>query len=108
MSGYVLSTNLHAGIVRSNTNWVKSAATCAFDNGNFCQSHFFTAAALCFSYAGRNTNCVTALGWRVFGSVGVRDSLTEKRLDSHIFRGPEIHYTLTRTTGTVMVSMLEI
>ena len=104
----MLSTNLHAGIVRSSTNWVKSAATCAFANGNFCQSHFVTAAALCFSYARRNTNCVTTLGWRVFGSVGVRDSLTEKRQDSHIFRGPEIHYTLTRTTGTVMVSMLEM
>ena len=102
----MLSTNLHSGIVRSSTNWVKSAATCAFANGNFVRHTL--SQQLRFSYARRNTNCVTTLGWRVFGSVGVRDSLTEKRRDSHIFRGPEIHYTVTRTTCTVMVSMLEI
>ena len=33
----------------------------------------------------------------------LRDSLTEKRQDSHIFRGLEIHYTVTRSSGTVMV-----
>ena len=36
---------------------------------------------------------------------GLDDSLTEKRRDSHIFPGPEIHYTVTRTARTVMVNM---
>ena len=46
------------------------------------------------------SQCWVVLLW----SVGVlRDSLTEKRQDSHIFRGLEIHYTVTRSSGTVMV-----
>ena len=46
------------------------------------------------------SQCWVVLLW----SVGVlRDSLTEKRQDSHIFRGLEIHYTVTRSRGTVMV-----
>ena len=106
----MLSTNLHTRIIRSSTNWVKSAATCAFANGNFVR-HTLSQQHCVFPMQGE-TQIVQSLCYNPqmesVGSVGVRDSLTEKRRDSHIFRGPEIHYTVTRTTGTVMVGMLEV
>ena len=98
----MLSTDLHTSI------------NLALPNGNFARhtlSHWccvfplmqgetlIVVRSLCLSSSqGASIEC-----W-----YRVRDSLTEKRRDSHIFREPEIHYTVTRTTGTVMVSMLEI
>ena len=91
-----------ASALQSTTNWVESHTTSAL----FARH---TLSPACCKKAKITMLCLTTPAWMQTDPHstcgGLDDSLTEKRRDSHIFPGPEIHYTVTRTARAVMVNM---